>query len=93
MSRLIVMSGLVSIGRICVTLGASVPGDAGLREQPYAVDVARDGEEALYQASITDYDAIVVDVMPRWRACRSTAGTTPKCWASTRRAPSRSVVC
>ncbi|WP_291987932.1 response regulator transcription factor [Luteitalea sp.] len=35
----------------------------GLREQSYAVDVARDGDDALYQASITDYDAIVLDVM------------------------------
>ena len=35
----------------------------GLREQAYAVDIARDGEQALYQAAITEYDAIVLDVM------------------------------
>ena len=35
----------------------------GLREQTYAVDVARDGEQALYQAAITEYDAVVLDVM------------------------------
>ena len=35
----------------------------GLREQAYAVDVARDGRHALYQTSITEYDAIVLDVM------------------------------
>jgi len=35
----------------------------GLREAAYAVDVARDGEEALYQASINDYDAVILDVM------------------------------
>ncbi len=35
----------------------------GLREQAYAVDVARDGQQALYQAAITDYDAVVLDVM------------------------------
>src|SRR5690349_17654208 len=35
----------------------------GLREQAYAVDVAKHGREALYQASLTDYDAIVLDVM------------------------------
>ena len=35
----------------------------GLREQSYAVDVARDGRHALYQVSITEYDAIVLDVM------------------------------
>ncbi|HEY7475678.1 MAG TPA: response regulator transcription factor [Vicinamibacterales bacterium] len=35
----------------------------GLREQAYAVDVARDGDDALYQAAITDYDAIVLDVV------------------------------
>lgn len=35
----------------------------GLREQAYAVDVVGDGGEALYQSSITDYDAIILDVM------------------------------
>jgi two-component system copper resistance phosphate regulon response regulator CusR len=35
----------------------------GLREQAYAVDVTRSGEDALYQTTITDYDAIVLDLM------------------------------
>jgi DNA-binding response OmpR family regulator len=35
----------------------------GLSEQSYAVDVAPTGEHALYLAAITDYDAIVLDVM------------------------------
>lgn len=35
----------------------------GLREQAYAVDVAGDGEDALYQAAINTYDAIILDVM------------------------------
>jgi DNA-binding response OmpR family regulator len=35
----------------------------GLREQAYAVDVAIDGNAAIYQSSITDYDAVVLDVM------------------------------
>ncbi|HEV7889924.1 MAG TPA: response regulator transcription factor [Pyrinomonadaceae bacterium] len=35
----------------------------GLREAAYAVDVASDGEDALYQASINDYDAVILDVM------------------------------
>jgi len=35
----------------------------GLREQAYAVDVAEDGQNALFQASINDYDAIILDVM------------------------------
>jgi two-component system copper resistance phosphate regulon response regulator CusR len=35
----------------------------GLREQAYAVDVARDGEEALYHASIDEYDLVILDVM------------------------------
>ncbi len=35
----------------------------GLREESYAVDVVADGEAALYHASITDYDAIVLDVL------------------------------
>ena len=34
-----------------------------LREQSYAVDVTGDGDEALYKASINDYDAVVLDVM------------------------------
>src|SRR5260370_12656127 len=35
----------------------------GLREQAYAVDVASDGEDALYKAAISDYDAVILDVM------------------------------
>ena len=35
----------------------------GLREQSYAVDVAEDGDAALYQTSINDYDLIVLDVL------------------------------
>lgn len=35
----------------------------GLREQTYAVDVARNGEEALYQAGVNQYDLVVLDVM------------------------------
>lgn len=35
----------------------------GLREKAYAVDRAFDGIEALYQASISDYDIIILDVM------------------------------
>lgn len=34
-----------------------------LRKHGYAVDTARDGEEGLYKALETDYDAIVLDVM------------------------------
>lgn len=35
----------------------------GLREQAYAVDVVTNGEDALYQAAINTYDAIILDVM------------------------------
>jgi two-component system, OmpR family, copper resistance phosphate regulon response regulator CusR len=35
----------------------------GLREQAYAVDIARDGETAAHQAAVHDYDAIILDVM------------------------------
>ena len=35
----------------------------GLRENSYAVDVAEDGDAALYQASINDYDLIILDVL------------------------------
>ena len=46
----------------------------GLREAAYAVDAAFDGDEGLYQASINDYDLIILDVMlPRkdgFEVCR-----------------------
>jgi two-component system, OmpR family, copper resistance phosphate regulon response regulator CusR len=35
----------------------------GLREQAYAVDVAGDGESALYQAAVNHYDLVILDVM------------------------------
>ncbi len=35
----------------------------GLREEGYAVDVIGDGKQAVYQAAITEYDAILLDVM------------------------------
>ena len=35
----------------------------GLREHSYAVDEVHDGESGLYQASINDYDVIVLDVL------------------------------
>jgi two-component system, OmpR family, copper resistance phosphate regulon response regulator CusR len=35
----------------------------GLREQSYAVDIARDGGQALYQAAINDYDLVILDVL------------------------------
>ena len=40
--------------------------ERSLREHGYAVDVATDGERALYQAAVNEYDAIVLDVgLPR----------------------------
>ncbi len=35
----------------------------GLREQTYAVDLARDGEQGLHLASENDYDLLILDVM------------------------------
>jgi DNA-binding response OmpR family regulator len=35
----------------------------GLREQSYAVDVATNGDDALYQAEINSYDLFIMDVM------------------------------
>ena len=35
----------------------------GLREQAYAVDIASDGEQALYQAAVNQYDVVILDVM------------------------------
>lgn len=46
----------------------------GLREHAYAVDVAPDGEDALYRASINDYDLVILDLLlPRkngFEVCR-----------------------
>ena len=56
----------------------------GLREQSYAVDHVSDGQAALFLASATDYDAIVLDVMLPGRdgffvcrAIRASGGTAP----------------
>lgn len=35
----------------------------GLKEEHYAVDVCYDGEEALFQAQVNQYDLIILDVM------------------------------
>ena len=35
----------------------------GLQEQAYAVDVVGDGNDALYQIEINDYDVVILDVM------------------------------
>jgi DNA-binding response OmpR family regulator len=35
----------------------------GLQEQSYAVDVVADGNDAVYQAEINDYDLVILDVM------------------------------
>jgi DNA-binding response OmpR family regulator len=56
----------------------------GLREATYAVDIAKDGDAALYETSINDYDLIVLDVLLPQRdgfeVCRELRGrgnTTP----------------
>jgi two-component system copper resistance phosphate regulon response regulator CusR len=35
----------------------------GLREQAYAVDVAQDGDAAVYEAGVNDYDLLILDVL------------------------------
>ena len=51
----------------------------GLREQAYAVDIARDGEEGLYYAGVNDYDLVILDVMlpvkNGYTVCRELRGT------------------
>ncbi len=56
----------------------------GLRQESYAVDVVADGENAVYQALINEYDVIILDVMmPRrdgfsvCREIRRNGTTTP----------------
>jgi DNA-binding response OmpR family regulator len=56
----------------------------GLREEAYAVDIVGDGERALYQLAITEYDAIILDVilpvrdgLTVCRELRKSASTVP----------------
>jgi two-component system, OmpR family, copper resistance phosphate regulon response regulator CusR len=56
----------------------------GLRERAYAVDVVADGARARQQAEVTDYDALILDVMlpgqdgfSVCRALRAAGTTTP----------------
>jgi len=35
----------------------------GLKEEQYAVDVSNDGEDALFQSQVNNYDLIILDVM------------------------------
>ena len=37
--------------------------EMGLREEGYAVDIARDGDDAIVLAHVNDYDAILLDLM------------------------------
>lgn len=41
--------------------------ERGLKEERYAVDVAYDGEKALYLADINQYDLIILDIMLPYR--------------------------
>ncbi len=51
----------------------------GLREQCYAVDIAGDGEQALYHAEVNDYDLVILDVLLPLRdgytVCRELRGS------------------
>ncbi len=55
----------------------------GLRHEGYAVDVAHDGEGALFQARVYEYDAIVLDIMlpgpDGFEVCRTLR--QEDCWA------------
>ena len=51
----------------------------GLREESYAVDVVGDGNDALYQTEINDYDVVILDVMiPGWTGSRLVAQFVPR---------------
>jgi two-component system copper resistance phosphate regulon response regulator CusR len=51
----------------------------GLREQAYAVDVSPDGEQAIYQASVNQYDVVILDLMlpvkDGYEVCRELRGS------------------
>jgi two-component system OmpR family response regulator len=52
--RVLVVEDEVKMGRLL---------ERGLEEEGYAADVARTGDDALWMAGATEYDAIVLDVM------------------------------
>ena len=37
--------------------------EKGLREAKYALDVAQDGDDALYKTSLNEYDVVILDIM------------------------------
>ena len=51
----------------------------GLRDQAYAVDIAGNGEEALYSAQINQYDLVILDIMlpvkDGYAVCRELRGS------------------
>ena len=50
----------------------------GLREQAYAVDIAADGESALYQAAVNHYDLVILDrMLPSRTGLRFAANCAP----------------
>ena len=70
----------------------------GLREHAFAVDVAADGRQALNQAAVNDYDAIVLDLLlPRMdglevcRRLRAGGATTPILMLTARGEPDQRV--
>ncbi len=59
---------MINAGTVRILLVEDEPAAAallasGLREQSYAVDVAAEGDAAIFQAATTDYDAVILDVM------------------------------
>src|SRR4051794_12968520 len=67
----------------------------GLRHEGYAIDVAQDGDAALLQAGVWNYDAIVLDVMlPLRDGIRVCADLRAHgCWAPVLMVTARDQVC
>ena len=70
----------------------------GLREHAYAVDIARDGHQALEQTAINDYDLIVLDLLlpgihglEVCRRLRAEGATTPILMLTARGEPDQRV--
>ena len=67
------------------------------RKEGYAVDSAADGEEGLYKAQSTNYDAIVLDMMlPRldgWEVLTRLRKPRPRPCSFSPRATARRIAC
>ena len=62
-SIMVIGSGPIVIGQACEFDYSGTQACKALREEGYAVDTAGEGDDGLYKAENSDYDAVLLDVM------------------------------